>query len=327
MGILNKMTRADQLKMLKNWGFIALGSIIIAISTAFFLVPGNVINGGLSGIAIILKAWLNIPIDLTVGVLSVTLFLIGLIFLGWKFSVNTLIATIVYPSVLSILLRVVPFNPLGFDFSVGSTTRETHMLLAGIFGGATLGLGVAITFLFGGSTGGVDIIYFIMKKYFDIKQSITAFVIDALIITMGMFAIGIIPGLYGILSAFTSAFILEIVFIGLSSSFLGTIISTKWEEINEYILHDLQRGSTIIPVKGGLAGAHYSMIQVAFDRKELSKLKEFIAHVDPKAFAIFTNVKSINGYGFEPFPQRINQKLLNKIRAKNGTKIPDKDKL
>lgn len=327
MGILKNMSRADKLQIVKNWIFIAIGSIIIAISTAFFLVPGNIINGGLSGIAIILKAWLNVPVDLTVGVLSITLFIIGLIFLGWKFSVNTLIATIVYPAALSILLRFVPDNPLGFDFTIDSPTREGHMLLAAIFGGATLGLGVAITFLFGGSTGGVDILYFIMKKYFDVKQSITAFVIDALIITSGMFAIGVIPGLYGVLSAFTSAFILEIVFIGLSSSFLGTIISTKWEEINQFILHDMQRGSTIIPVKGGLAGAHYSMIQVAFDRKELSKLKEFIAHVDPKAFAIFTNVKSINGYGFEPFPQRINPKLIKKLQEKNGSKVSDQNKL
>jgi uncharacterized membrane-anchored protein YitT (DUF2179 family) len=327
MGILKNMSRADKLQIVKNWLFIAIGSIIIAISTAFFLVPGNIINGGLSGIAIILKAWLNVPVDLTVGVLSISLFLIGLIFLGWKFSVNTLIATIVYPAALSVLLRVVPDNPLGFNFAIDSPTREGHMLLAGIFGGATLGLGVAITFLFGGSTGGVDILYFIMKKYFDVKQSVTAFVIDALIITSGMFAIGVIPGLYGVLSAFTSAFILEIVFIGLSSSFLGTIISTKWEEINQFILHDMQRGSTIIPVKGGLAGAHYSMIQVAFDRKELSKLKEFIAHIDPKAFAIFTNVKSINGYGFEPFPQRINPKLIKKIQEKNGTKVSDPNKL
>ena len=320
MGILKAIPHSERLQMLKNWLLIAIGSIIIAISTAFFLVPGNIINGGLSGIAIILNAVWAIPVDITVAVLSVVLFIIGIIFLGWKFSVNTLIATIVYPIALSILLRVVPFNPIGFDIQ-----NDMHLLLSGVFGGVVLGLGVAITFLFGGSTGGVDVLYFIFKKYLDVKQSITAFIIDAAIIIGGMFAIGIINGLYGIISAFSSAMVIEMVFIGLSSSFLATIISTKWQEINEYILHDLDRGSTIVPVKCGLAGANYQMIQVAFDRKELNQLKMFIAHIDPKAFAIFTNVRSINGHGFEPFPMRINQKLLKKKRTNNGTNVSIKD--
>ncbi len=319
MAVPNSKSRAAWVLMMKNWFFIAIGSVIIAVSTAFFLVPGNIINGGLSGIAIILKALWNFPVDVTVASLSSLLFLIGLLVLGWKFSVNTLIATIVYPSALALLLRLVPFNPIGFDLS-----NDMHLMLSGVFGGALLGLGVALTFLFGGSTGGVDVLYFIMKRYFDIKQSITAFVIDAAIIVGGMFVIGIIPGLYGIVSAFMSALVVEVVFIGLSSSFLATIISTKWEAINKFIQNDMERGSTIISVRGGYVGTGYQMIQVAFDRKELSHLKEFIAATDPKAFAIFTNVKSINGYGFEPFPSRLIPKIKAiKQSSHAGPKISD----
>jgi len=310
------MSPKEKRLMVRHWLFIAFGSVIIAISTGMFLVPGNIINGGMSGIAIILKAVWNIPVDVTVAVLSVVLFIVGLLFLGWKFSLNTLIATLVYPIALTIVMRVLPANPIGFDL-----TNETHLLLAGIFGGALLGLGVAITFLAGGSTGGVDILYFIMKKYFDVKQSITAFLIDAVIIVGGMFAIGIITGLYGVISTFVSSMVIEFVFIGLSSSFLATIISTKWREINQFIQDDMERGSTIIPVRGGYVGTEYQMIQVAFDRKELNQLKEFIATIDPKAFAIFTNVKSINGYGFEPFPQRINAKAIRKKKQNDGPKV------
>jgi len=318
MGTLNKQATMLRLQKIKDISFIALGSVIIAISTGFFLVPANIINGGLAGIAIILNAVWNIPVDVTVGVLSVFLFFVGLILLGWKFSLNTLVATLVYPAALSLLLRVFPSNPIGFDFD-----NDFHLLLAGIFGGSILGFGVAITFLFGGSTGGVDVFYFIMKKYFDIKQSITSFVIDAGIIITGMFVIGVINGLNGILSAFASALVIEIVFIGLSSSYLGMIISTKWREINHFILHELERGSTLIEVKGGLTEADYRMIQVGFDRKELNALKEFVATTDPKAFAIFTNVKSINGYGFEPFPMRFNARM-SQNKKKNGTKISSK---
>ncbi|MFA5235561.1 MAG: YitT family protein [Bacilli bacterium] len=314
MGVLKDLSHKAKIQIVKNAALIVLGSLIIAVSTGMFLVPGNIINGGLSGIAIILKAVWQIPVDITVGVLSVFLFILGWIILGKKFSLNTLISTIVYPIALSIILRVIPENPIGFD-----SANEMHLLLAAIFGGALLGLGVALTFLAGGSTGGVDVLYFIFKKYFDIKQSISSFTIDAIIIGSGMFAIGIIPGFYGIISAFISAMVIEMVFIGLSSSFLGTIISTKSDDINQFILQDLERGSTIVPVKGGYGGADYKMIQVAFDRKELAKLKEFIAEVDPKAFAIFTNVKSINGYGFEPFPQRLNGR--NRKKPKNGPEV------
>ena len=310
-----KFLTKERLKLFKNWIFIALGSIIIAISTGFFLVPANIINGGLAGIAIILKAAFGFPVDVTVGVLSIFLFIVGLIFIGWKFSLNTLIATIVYPIALAIILRVFPANPIGFQVD-----NDMHLLLAGLFGGVILGLGVAITFLFGGSTGGVDVLYFIMKKYFDVKQSITSFMIDAGIIVGGMFVIGVINGLHGIISAFASAFVIEVVFIGLSSSFLGMIISTKWREINHFILHELERGSTLVEVKGGLTEADYRMIQVGFDRKELNQLKQFIAETDPKAFAIFTNVKSINGYGFEPFPLRMSARLNGK-KARHGPKI------
>ena len=316
MAKFTMLSKKERRNMIKSWLFIALGSIIIAVSTGIFLVPGNIINGGLSGIAIILKATWNIPVDVTVGVLSVLLFGIGLLVLGWKFSINTLIATIVYPISLTIVMRLVPYNPIGFDLN-----NDVHLLLAGIFGGALLGLGVAITFLFGGSTGGVDVLYFIMKKYFDVKQSITAFLIDAIIILSGMFAIGIISGMYGIISSFISAMVIEMVFIGLSSSFLATIISTKWEEINKFIQEDMERGSTIIPVKGGYVGTPYQMIQVAFDRKELAKLKEVVALIDPKAFAIFTNVKSINGYGFEPFPQSLKRRTIKTKKDHDGPKV------
>jgi uncharacterized membrane-anchored protein YitT (DUF2179 family) len=130
--------------MVKNAGLIVFGSLIIAVSTGMFLVPGNIINGGLSGIAIILKAVWQIPVDITVGILSIFLFILGWIILGKKFSFNTMISTIVYPIALSFILRVI--RKIRSDLM---PANDMHLLLAAIFGGALLGLGVALTFLAG----------------------------------------------------------------------------------------------------------------------------------------------------------------------------------
>lgn len=285
---------------------ITFGSFIIAIGVGFFLVPMQIINGGLSGIAIITKHLFNWPIDLVVAILNIILFLIGLFFLGKDFTLKTLISTIVYPIFLSLILRVSSFN-LGLDIN-----NDTHRLLGAIFGGALLGIGVALTFIAGGSTGGVDILYFILKKAFHIKPSISAFIIDALIILAGIFSVSLIVGLFGVLSAFIAALVIEVMFVGMNPSYMALIISSKAEEINHYIQYTMERGATLIDVKGGYKNAPYTMIQVAIGRRELQQLKDEIYKIDPKAFAIFTQVSSINGYGFEPFSEKLTPKLFQK---------------
>ncbi|MCX5775962.1 MAG: YitT family protein [Firmicutes bacterium] len=306
-----KMTAKQIRKAVSNVSLVVLGNIVLAIGTGFFLVPANIVAGGESGIAIILNSFWNIPIDITVGILSWFFFVMGAIFLGKKFTLQTLLGTIVYPVALSIIYRL--FNdPIGLAPIVGSTggLNEFHGLLAGIFGGAFVGAGCAITYLGGGSTGGVDVPVFIIRKYFGVKASVSGFVIDAIIIGFGIFAISVIPGMIGIISAFISSMMVELIFIGGSTNYVAQIVSTKSDAINEYLQSDMGRGTTIIDVRGGYKETPYRLVQVAFEKKEYVLIRDAVSRIDPNAFVTFMRAQSINGAGFEAFPEKNFKKSL-----------------
>ncbi len=286
------------IKKIRTWFVIIFGSILMAFSSVFFLVPLNIVSGGTAGVAIILLGLFDIPIDVTVFVMVWGLLLLGYFLLGKRFTINTLLASVVYPVAVFVFLRFFPSDLIGF-----SVLEETHKLLAALFGGALAGIGVGMTFLVGGSTGGVDVIILSLKKYFDIKNSVGALLVDGVIIFLGIIFVGVLNGLYGIIAVVASAALIEFIFLGFSSSYQATIVSKKSKEINDYILNKMNRGSTLIKVTGSFTKNDMDMIQVAFERKELARLRNQIAEIDPKAFAIFTKIQSINGEGFSPFKE------------------------
>ncbi len=302
--------RKHVLRIFWNILLVIIGNIVLAIGTGLFLVPANIVAGGMSGLAIIGNKLFGFDIDISVAILSWFFFFIGLVFLGKKFSLQTLLGTIVYPIALSIIYRL--FNdPIALAPGSGSTgLDEFHALLAGIFGGAFVGTGCAITYLGGGSTGGTDVLVFIVKKYFGFKTSIVSFITDALIILGGLFVTGVIPALVGVMSAFISAMMVEFIFVGWSTTFVAQIISTKGPEINAYVQKSLNRGTTLVPVVGGYTGNTYQMIQVAFDKKEYTILRDAINRIDSKAFVTFLRAQAVIGSGFEPFPEKDFKKSL-----------------
>lgn len=274
---------------------IIFSNVLMAIAAAFFLIPLQIVNGGMNGIAIVLKAWLNLEIDVTTAILAWGFFLMGLVLLGKTFTIRTLLATIVYPMVLFLFLRLLGPNLLGFD-----PLDSTHILLASLFGGGLVGIGIAMSFLAGGSTGGFDVVMLAGKKFFDWKPSIVSLIIDVIIIGLGMVTFGVIAGLYGILSTVVTSVMIELIFVGFSRVYLATIISSKPQEINQFILDKLERGSTIYPAQGGYSQQPLQVIQVAIARHEYFNLKQFIHLTDPKAFVMVTQARAIHGLGFDP---------------------------
>jgi uncharacterized membrane-anchored protein YitT (DUF2179 family) len=163
-----------------------------------------------------------------------------------------------------------------------------------------VGLGIGMSFLVGGSTGGFDVIMLIGQRYFDWKASVSSFVIDAVIIAIGMFTFGIITGLYGVISTVLTSVMIELVFAGLSRVYLVTVVSSQHQLINQFIIEKLSRGSTIYQAKGGYLQQPQTVIQVAIQRQEYFLLKQMIAQTDPSAFVMITQARSILGLGFDP---------------------------
>lgn len=271
------LTKKQVLKSIYRVFLVLIGTFVLAFGTGAFLVPFNLITGGVSGLGILLKE-ICLTVDIWSYIICWSLFVVGFLTLGVKFTLSTLISTIFYPIFLSIIVRTgisVYFANLLYGKDVASIVNGVvqispaalgeidtgKLLIIGLFGGSFVGIGCGITFIGGGSTGGLDIIAFVLKKYLNFNVSVTTLIIDTLIIIVGLIvdlASGgaaasnkFIGGLIGIVGAFSCAIAIEYIYNGLETSYICDIITSKPEEINNYVKEKLDRTTTIFKVVGG----------------------------------------------------------------------------
>lgn len=290
---------------------VVLGSAILAFGTAIFLTKLEIVAGGLSGIAIIIQHFIGGTeqyIDIIVAGASVILFFVGLFFIGKEFALKTLVSTIAYPAFLTLFLRVEYFHQVA-DI-VSGDGGVGYILICGVFSGVFTGAGVALTFLGGGSTGGVDIIIVILAKHTKLKESFASFVVDASII---LISIILIPGntvnsLCGVISAFVAALMIEFIYVNQTANIQADVISDKWEEISRFAQDEMGRGATIIPAYGGYHHTDKVILRVVFDRRQFDMFKKFVAKTDPKAFITYTQTNAVYGEGFKSIVKKKKEK-------------------
>lgn len=301
-----KWTRAEILLQLKNILLIILGTLVLAFGCAVFVVPFNLVTGGVTGLSIVIdnvfgKIGLDIEIDIIIGVLTWLMFFLGLLFLGKDFALKTLVSAIVYPPAISLFMKLVdPAVMGGFLDLTTSAHADIALIISALFGGLCIGTGCAITFLGGGSTGGVDIIAFILCRFFKKwKSSIVIFAIDAITVLLGMFVIqDLILTLLGIISAMVGAIVIDKIFIGRSQAFTAQIVSDKYEEINLAIRNEVRRTTTIIPARGGYSGDEKTVLMVTFTMRQYAYLMNAVKRIDKTAFVSISRAHEINGEGF-----------------------------
>lgn len=320
MSNIDTYNKKRLIREIKNYIIVAIGTFVLAFGSVIFLSKCELVAGGVSGIAIIVNHFVDINVyDYVVAGCTVLFWIVGLIFVGKDFAIKTLFSSTLYIGFTFLLNRIPFFDDLATTFAgldKNSESQVGHFILCGLFGGVFVGAGVAITFLGGGSTGGVDCFQFIAKKYLRIKESITSFVVDGAIIVAGMIAMKLwIPALCGILSCVMSALLIEVVYIRSQTSFQVDIISEHWKEINDFVQKELDRGTTIIKAEGGYQGDERIILRIVFDRSQYEKLRDFIAIVDPKAFITFTQTNAVYGEGFSN-NRTIKQKKHKKDKKK-----------
>lgn len=300
------MDKRRVLKQVNNYVAVILGTFLLAFGSVIFLTKSELVAGGISGIAIIIQHFVASNIyDYLVAGLTVFFWVLGLIFLGKDFALKTALSSALYIGFTFLFKRVDFFNELAATFA--GNQEAGNLILCGIFGGVFIGGGVAITFLGGGSTGGVDVVQVMLSKYLALKESISGFLIDALIIIVGMASMQLwIPALCGILSSFFTAVLIEIVYIKNQTAYQVDIISDKWEEISRYAQDELERGATIIRAEGGYKGEERVILRVVFDKMQYEKIKRYIASVDPKAFVTYTQTNAVFGEGFKRHAKKNN---------------------
>ncbi len=340
------LTKKQVLKSIYRVFLVLIGTFVLAFGTGAFLVPFNLITGGVSGLGILLKE-ICLTVDIWSYIICWSLFVVGFLTLGVKFTLSTLISTIFYPIFLSIIVRTgisVYFANLLYGKDVASIVNGVvqispvalgeidtgKLLIIGLFGGSFVGIGCGITFIGGGSTGGLDIIAFVLKKYFNFNVSITTLIIDTLIIIVGLIvdlASGgaatsnkFMGGLIGIVGAFSCAIAIEYIYNGLETSYICDIITIKPEEINNYVKEKLDRTTTIFKVVGGYSQEEKTMLRLVFSKREYSQIKDALAKIDPNAFITFSKAKLVTGEGFEQNETRDSSFISNLIKKNKKQK-------
>lgn len=278
-----KLTKKEIVfSFLRKMFFLTLGPCIAAFALEVFLVPNNIIDGGIVGISIILSYLTKINLGLLIFVLNIPFFLLAFNKIGKRFVIQTFYAI----GILS----------LAVDFLTTHHLPTTHdLLLATVFGGIALGTGVGLVLKNDGSLDGTEIMSLVLSKKF-------GFSVGEWIMTFNIFiygASGLVFGwnkaMYAVLTYFIAFKVIDIVLEGLNSSKSIRVISDKSYEIGQELLSSLNIGVTYLKGVGAYSGAEKTIVFCVVSRLEMAKMKEIIKSIDPNAFISVVDVHEAYG--------------------------------
>jgi len=273
----------------KNALLILLGCAINGLAYALFLIPHHFVPGGVSGIAIIVNYFTRLPVGALIMVLNIPIFLLGLKTMGKKYVLNSLAGMVVSSVFIDLFHEVL---------KVPSATNNP--VLASIYGGVMLGVGLGIVFRGRASTGGSDIIGMILSKYTGMSLGYGIMVTDFLVISASGLALGSLEApLYGYIVLFLSTKVIDMVLEGWNYSKLVIITSARTNEIADFILRGLDRSGTALRSRSLYLNREGELILTVIHRKQLADLRAFIKRTDPEAFVIINDTYDVLGKGFK----------------------------
>ena len=285
---MKKLTRTQILikKYLKEGIEIILGCVLMALGTSLFLLPNQLSSGGFAGIATIIYYLFNLPLGTTMLILNIPLIILTIIKVGKETAIKGVIGTIVLSTFIDIFET---FNPLTED-----------RLLACIYGGILIGLGTAIVLKANASTGGTDLLTYIIRAYKPhFKASNLIVIVDISIVFLNvLFFREIEIGLYSAIAIYLSGKMIDIVFEGIYFTKTMFIVSNKYKDIAQEIGKKLDRGSTAIYAKGMYTRERKMILWCVASRGEVAKIKDIAQEIDPKAFIVISSAREAWGKGF-----------------------------
>lgn len=312
------MTKKEKMSLVRNSLQIIMGTLILAIGQVLFIEQCSLVTGGLASIGNIINKFFpsQYTVSITVVVLNILCFLVGSIFIGKTFAAQTLLSTLFYTLLYPAISALMSNNLL--PFLQFNEMNDLNLLLAGLFGGVISGIGIGICMGAGGSTGGVDVFAILISKITRIKVSILVFIIDGTIVLLGFIFIkpDFVYFLICVLSSICCSASLEFVFTRKNNCYVVDIISKEWKAINDFIIINLERGSTIVNVQGGYKFEDYRMIQAAISRNQYALLLDKISEIDQSAFVIVSSAREVNGEGFQNLPKKKQLKGGNNDESK-----------
>ncbi|MFA5510945.1 MAG: YitT family protein [Candidatus Kapaibacterium sp.] len=305
----------DKLKLklpVTDYLFIVLGAAIMALGIGVFLVDAKVVPGGASGLAmsIYYVSGGKIPVGMVIWAINVPLFVWGYKELGKTFGARTFVGFTFVSFFIDFFRGDIPFfeNVRLQDLDSVRHIAENDFFFLILIGSVLLGVGLGIIFKFRGTTAGSDIVASVLNKRFGIKPGEAIMIIDFFVISLAgiiIYVQDLSPDkpalsltLYAFLLLFVSSKLIDIIIDGFDYARGVFIISDKFNEIGDVIMHDLSRGATAIKTRGLYRNIEREMIYTIVTRKELGALTQLIKKVDPSAFIVINNVHEVLGEGF-----------------------------
>ncbi|NLA98400.1 MAG: YitT family protein [Spirochaetales bacterium] len=279
--------------------YITTGSFLTALGIALFSSPAKIASGGVSGIAIILYHTINLDTGLSIFILSVPLFLLGVAIFGKQYGVKSLAGTVLL-SVFTTLIN----TWAGYD-GVLDYSNPLSILLSAISGGVLMGLGVGLVLLSGANTGGTDILAQIVARYTPLSTGTSLFLVDALIIAASAFIFSLEMALYATITVYIVGVTIDKVVLSFGTRSAKTvfIISDRRKEIEQEILKELGHGGTILYGSGMYTGFDRPVIMTVVANNKLGALTNIVHRHDKFAFMVVQEAYKVLGEGFTPIEE------------------------
>lgn len=281
----NILTKIEKKYKVRRYIELVIGILLVALAYNIFLLPNDIVFGGVSGLAIIVKKFITLNPSTFIMISSVILLFISYIFLGKDQTKGSIVGSILFPILVNLTANINQY--INIDTS--------NILLSVIFGGILYGFGAGLVFKAGFTTGGTDIINQIISKYFHVSMGNAMLMSDGLIVLAGGFFFGITKLMYAIIVVYIIGIMTDKVLLGISNSKAFYIITNEDEKIRDYLINELHHGVTIFSVKGGYTHKKDEVILCVVPTNEYYRVKEGIREIDEQAFFVICDAYEVFG--------------------------------
>lgn len=280
--ILEKVEAKDKLK---RYFELVIGILLIAIAFNLFLLPNELVFGGVSGLSIIVSKFITIDASTFIMIASLLLLVVSFLVLGKNDTKASIVGSILFPIFVNITANIGEYIKLDTG----------NVLLSAAFGGIIYGFGAGLVFKAGFTTGGTDIINQILSKYLHMSMGNAMLISDGLIVVLGGFFFGATKLMYALIVIYIIGLMTDKVLLGISNSKAFYIITNEDEKIRDYLLNELHHGVTIFSVKGGYTHKKDEVILCVVPTREYYRVKEGIHEIDSEAFFVVCDAYEVSG--------------------------------
>lgn len=289
--VLTKEQRRKRIAL--RFFLLNLGVLMMAVSVFFFQVPNNFTLGGVGGLSIVLAQLTPLTYSVWMIIINAALIVLGLIILGRQCTLLTIFCSAMY-TLENFLLET--FVPAELVSSGNPLTDQPFLEM--VYAILLFGVGGAIIFNCGASSGGTDIIALILKKFTSLNVGVSLMIVDMIVVCIAFYTFDVNTALFSVMGLFAKSFLLDGVIESMVKTKYITIITTHPEQISEYVLNVIKHGCTVYDAEGGYTHEKKKVLITICKRNEAIKLKIKVKQLDPEAFVIITDANEILGKGF-----------------------------